>query len=77
MRPAHISVSAYGGSLGAPALFTRTLFTELTRPEGTAGAKEVIRRHAQEAHFLPFPNGEVDVETPDDFSRLFAKDVEQ
>lgn len=47
MRPARISVSAYGGSLGAPALFTRTLFTELTRLEGTAGAKEVIKRHTQ------------------------------
>jgi molybdenum cofactor cytidylyltransferase len=71
-----VIASTYGGSFGAPALFGRTLFAELTRLEGTAGAKEVIRRHARDGHFLPFPRGEVDVDTPDDFSRLIAEDVE-
>jgi molybdenum cofactor cytidylyltransferase len=71
-----VIASAYGGSYGVPALFSRTLFAELTRLEGRSGAKEVIKRHAAEAHFLPFRRGEVDVDTPDDFSRLIAKDVE-
>jgi molybdenum cofactor cytidylyltransferase len=57
--------------------FDETSGPELTRLEGKSGAKEVIRRHAQDAHFLPFRNGEVDVDTPDDFSRLIAEDVEQ
>jgi molybdenum cofactor cytidylyltransferase len=65
-----VVASTYGGSFGVPALFTRTLFDELTRLEGASGAKDVIRRHAWEAHFEPFPGGEVDVDTPDDFSRL-------
>jgi molybdenum cofactor cytidylyltransferase len=65
-----VIASAYGGSFGVPVLFGRTLFDELTRLEGPAGAKEVIRRHAAEASFLPFQDGEVDVDTPDDFSRL-------
>ena len=69
--------SAYGGSFGAPALFGRALFAELTRLEGAAGAKQVIKRHAEGAHFLPFPGGEVDVDTPDDFSRLTAQGVGQ
>ncbi len=72
-----IVASVYGGSFGVPALFRKTLFTELTQLEGMSGAKEIIKRHASEAHFLPFPCGEVDVDTPDDFSRLIAKDVEQ
>jgi molybdenum cofactor cytidylyltransferase len=72
-----VIASTYGGSFGVPALFSRTLFAELTRLEGMSGAKEVIKRHASEAHFLPFQGGEVDVDTPDDFSRLIAKDVEQ
>lgn len=71
-----VVASEYGGSFGAPALFDRTLFPELTRLEGAAGAKEVIKRHAAEAHFIPFHGGEVDVDTPDDFSRLLAKEVE-
>ncbi len=65
-----IIASAYGESFGVPALFSRTLFTELTQLAGWQGAKEIIRRHASEAHFLPFPEGEVDVDTPDDFSSL-------
>jgi molybdenum cofactor cytidylyltransferase len=72
-----IVASVYGGSFGVPALFSRTLFAELMRLEGMSGAKEVIRRHAQEAHLLPFEDGGVDIDTPDDFSRLIAEDVEQ
>jgi molybdenum cofactor cytidylyltransferase len=72
-----IVASAYGGSYGVPALFGRTHFDELTRLEGAAGAKQVVKRYAAEAHFLPFPRGEVDVDTPDDFSRLTAKEYEQ
>lgn len=64
--------STYGGSFGVPALFSRALFAELARLEGTAGAKQVIERYASEAYFLPFRGGEVDVDTPDDFSRLIA-----
>lgn len=68
-----VVASEYGGSFGAPALFGRTLFAELVRLEGAAGAKQVIRRHAAGARFLPFPSGEVDVDTPDDFSLLTAR----
>ncbi|HEX8502196.1 MAG TPA: nucleotidyltransferase family protein [Pyrinomonadaceae bacterium] len=72
-----VVASEYGGGFGVPALFGRALFAELSRLEGAAGAKQVIKRHASKAHFLPFPGGEVDVDTPDDFSRLTAGDVER
>ena len=65
-----VIASAYDGSFGVPALFSRTLFSELMQLEGMAGAKEIIKRHASEAHFLPFPEGGVDVDTPHDFSCL-------
>ena len=65
-----IIASAYAGSFGVPALFSRTLFAELTQLKGTSGAKEIIKRHASEAHFISFPECETDVDTPDDFARL-------
>ncbi len=65
-----VVASAYGGSFGVPALFGRALFAELAQLEGRAGAKQVIQRYASQAHFLPFRGGEVDLDTPDDFSRL-------
>jgi molybdenum cofactor cytidylyltransferase len=67
-----VVASTYGGSFGVPALFSRALFAELARLEGMSGAKEVLKRHASEAQFLPFRGGEMDVDTPDDFSRLIA-----
>jgi molybdenum cofactor cytidylyltransferase len=65
-----VVASTYSGSFGVPALFVRDLFAELTGLEGKSGAKEVINRHAAEAYFLPFEEGHVDVDTPDDFARL-------
>lgn len=76
-RGSPLIASAYGGSFGAPALFGRSFFAELARLEGADGAKQVIKGHASEAHFLPFDEGKVDVDTPDDFSRLTAEDVWQ
>ncbi len=65
-----VVASQYGGGLGVPALFARTVFAELARLEGRAGAKQVIKKYASESAFVPFPAGEIDVDTPDDFSRL-------
>ncbi len=72
-----IVASTYGGSFGVPALFSRALFAELAQLEGAAGAKQVIKRHAAETHFVSFSGGEVDVDTPDDFMRLIAGEAEQ
>jgi len=65
-----VIASSYGGSLGVPALFGRNLFARLARLEGSAGAQQIIEENASDADFLPFPGGEVDVDTPHDFSRL-------
>jgi molybdenum cofactor cytidylyltransferase len=69
-----VVASSYAGSVGVPALFGRELFDELTHLDGTAGAKAVIARHASEAHFVPFPDGEMDVDTPEDYARLRARE---
>ena len=67
-----VVASEYGGSVGVPALFGRSLFHELMLLEGQEGAKQVIKRHAREARFVAFPGGETDVDTPDDFARLLG-----
>ncbi len=67
-----VVASVYGEGFGVPALFGRSLFDELLQLEGAAGAKQVIKSHAREAHFVPFPEGETDVDTPEDFARLLG-----
>jgi molybdenum cofactor cytidylyltransferase len=67
-----IVASSYGNSHGVPALFSSIHFTELRALEGAAGAKQVIAKHLPKVHLLPFPEGVIDVDTPDDFARLQA-----
>jgi molybdenum cofactor cytidylyltransferase len=72
LSQSQIVACSYGGSFGVPALFARTLFAALARLEDGAGAKQLIEQHHSDARFVPFPGGEVDLDTPDDISRLIA-----
>jgi molybdenum cofactor cytidylyltransferase len=65
-----IVASRYGGSYGVPALFGKAHFAELTTLKGDAGAKRVIQKHLPKVHLVPFPEGEIDIDTPDDLARL-------
>lgn len=67
-----IVASQYGGSFGVPALFSKSFLEELARLEDGAGAKQIIQRHLPQVHLLPFPGGETDVDTPEDFARLLS-----
>ena len=69
-----IVASGYGGSYGVPALFGKAHFAELATLEGAAGAKQVIQKHLPEVHLLSFPEGEIDIDTPDDLARLQSTD---
>ena len=68
-RPSAVA-SEYGGAVGVPALFARSLFEELRALGGEAGAKRVLQRHAGEVVKVPFPGGELDVDSPEDLQRL-------
>jgi molybdenum cofactor cytidylyltransferase len=65
-----IVACSYGATIGVPALFGRAFFPELVRLESETGAKHVIQKHLAQVHSLPFPQGEIDVDTPADFARL-------
>jgi molybdenum cofactor cytidylyltransferase len=69
-----VAASAYAGSLGTPALFSRTLFEELLSLDDDEGAKRLIRRHAASSVTVPFPEGAFDIDTPDDAARLRRED---
>jgi molybdenum cofactor cytidylyltransferase len=68
---APVVASSYGkDGYGVPALFERSLFPELLELEGDIGAKRVITKWHSAARFLPFPQGEVDIDTPEDVANL-------
>jgi molybdenum cofactor cytidylyltransferase len=68
-----IVASRYAESYGVPALFDRMHFAELMALEGKAGAKRVIEIHLRNVHLLSFPEGKIDIDTPEDFARLQSK----
>ena len=69
-----IVASRYGGSYGVPALFDKIHFAELTTLKGDAGAKRLIQKHLPKVHLLSFPEGEIDIDTPEDLARLQSMD---
>jgi xanthine dehydrogenase accessory factor len=65
------AASVYGGALGVPALFGASLFEELAALEGDRGAARVLRGRTDVAK-IPWPEGEVDVDTEEQAEELRA-----
>ena len=65
--------SGYGGTCGVPALFDRSCFKLLRTLNLSVGAKQVLNRNFDAVALVPFPNGEVDLDTPADYARYEEK----
>lgn len=65
-----IIASQYAGTLGVPALFSRRLFSELVALNSNEGAKQLIKKHINEVFSVPFPDGAIDIDTPNDYKQL-------
>ena len=65
-----IVASAYGEARGVPALFSKELFGEITALKGNEGAKQVIAKHADDVATVCFPEGAVDIDTPQEYETL-------
>jgi len=64
-----IVASLYNQTAGPPALFHNKLFDVLQNINPREGARQVIR-HTKPVITLPFPEGQYDLDTPDDWLRL-------
>ena len=60
-----IVASRYAETFGVPALFSRKLFPELTALKNSGGAKELIKQFSAEVEAIDFPEGAIDIDTPD------------
>lgn len=64
-----VVASAYAGTQGVPALFSRAIFPQLLELRGAAGARELLQQYA----YLPtvdFPGGATDVDTAAQYAAL-------
>ena len=65
-----IVACAYQNTFGPPALFHKSLFSELLQLYGDIGARSVVKQHADDVEVISFPKGEVDIDTEADYEKL-------
>lgn len=70
---AAITASEYGGRSGVPAIFSARLYAELLQIQGDHGAREVIERHPAETQTVSWPDGVVDLDSPEQLQGLSAE----
>jgi len=65
-----IVASSYANTLGVPALFGRSCFPELLALDDESGAKAIILSNPERVAELPFPQGEIDIDTMEDWEEF-------
>lgn len=65
-----IVTSQYAGTVGVPVFFSREYFPHLLALEPSQGCKGVILKHTDHALRLDCPEAEMDIDTPEDYSRV-------
>ena len=69
-QPLCIAAAQYGGTVGAPAIFPRHLFGELSDLRGDNGARVLLKRHPDSLVRVPMTSAAFDLDTPDDLLEL-------
>lgn len=60
--------SMYSNTSGVPALFAKEMFQNILSLDDDQGAKKIIQQNFSQAIMVPFPEGEIDLDTPQDYS---------
>ncbi|HJS53979.1 MAG TPA: nucleotidyltransferase family protein [Chitinophagaceae bacterium] len=60
----------YGEAIGPPAFFHKSLFADLMKLKGDAGARKVIQLHSDEVATVLFTKGKIDIDTKEDYEAL-------
>ena len=68
-----IVACSFAGTFGPPALFDHTLFPELLALKGDTGARKIVDSYADEVETINFPNGEIDIDIEEDYTKLKGK----
>ena len=63
-----VVAARYGNTLGVPALFDRSVFSELLDLDQQVGARKVIAAYRDRLKSIAFPEGAVDLDTPEDWA---------
>ncbi|XGV96632.1 MAG: NTP transferase domain-containing protein [Leptolyngbya sp. BL-A-14] len=70
LHRSQVVASAYANILGVPALFSRALFPDLLSLTADVGAKVLIQQYRDQVYAVPFPEGMIDLDTPEDYQQI-------
>jgi molybdenum cofactor cytidylyltransferase len=70
-----IVASSYETGVGTPALFDKVFFAELLQLKGDTGARKIIRQHTNEVATVLFAEGNIDIDTEEDYGNLLKKGI--
>jgi molybdenum cofactor cytidylyltransferase len=65
-----IAACTYDNTLGTPVLFDKSFFSKLLALDGQQGAKKLVFDHVEQVVSVPFPFGNIDIDTVDDYEKL-------
>jgi molybdenum cofactor cytidylyltransferase len=68
-----IAACSYAGIIGTPALFHKSVFSELLGLNGDIGAKKIIEKRMPNVVTIPFDKGVIDIDTEEDYMNLIKK----
>jgi len=66
----------YGGTVGTPCCFDRSVFANLAKLGDAEGAKGLLLADPAGVTRVPWPQGEVDLDTPEDCQSFFGRPAE-
>lgn len=71
---ADIVATAFSGTRGPPVIFGRDYFAALCALQGDTGAKEILRRHADDVDSIACSDAAIDIDTPADLDALLNRE---
>jgi molybdenum cofactor cytidylyltransferase len=70
-----IVATTYLDTVGVPALFSDRYFSELLKLDSDKGARQIIQQHLHETYTIDFPEGAIDLDTPDQYQAFLENTV--
>jgi len=68
-----IVASAYSGTAGVPALFSRAFFSNILMLKDEQGAKKIIEQFPEQRVTIDFPDGSIDLDTGEDYQNYVKR----
>jgi molybdenum cofactor cytidylyltransferase len=67
-----IVACTYAGAIGTPVLFDKKYFNQLLLLQGASGAKKLVHQFEEDLATVNFPEGSMDIDTPEDYGKLMG-----